>query len=99
MKNLRYQVCKGCRIYYLRVDFLPHRMAGYCTEECWHYEPRGEPSAESVGWKSGIAAPSQRKPIGSQLHTDMPPVTAILENESVIHEQLDTYLNYRRSEL
>lgn len=53
--------CKGCGIRYLQVDFLPHRVSGYCTEECLHREPRGVPTKESIGWKEKIAAPSQRK--------------------------------------
>lgn len=53
--------CKGCGIRYLQVDFLPHRMSGYCTEECLHREPRGVPTKESIGWKEGIAASSQRR--------------------------------------
>ena len=58
---LSYQICKGCGVCYLQVDFLPHRKSGYCTEECLHYEPRGIPSDESIGWKEKIAAPSQYK--------------------------------------
>lgn len=63
MMTLSCQVCKGCGIRYLQADFLPHRVAGYCTEECWHHEPRGIPTAECVGWKNGIPASTQRKKI------------------------------------
>lgn len=61
MMALRYQVCKGCGMRYLQADFLPHRVADYCTEECWHHEPRGIPTPEDIGWKNGIPAASQRK--------------------------------------
>jgi hypothetical protein len=63
MMILSYQACKGCSVRYLQADFLPHHVAGYCTEECWHHEPRGVPTAEDIGWKNGIAAASQRKQI------------------------------------
>jgi hypothetical protein len=68
-----YQVCSGCGIRYLQADFLPHRVAGYCTEECWHHEPRGVPTAEDIGWKNGIAAASQRKRIAPAQPSDAPP--------------------------
>ncbi len=59
--TLSYQVCKGCGARYLEVEFLPYRVSGYCTEECLHHEPRGVPAKESIGWKEGIAEPSQRR--------------------------------------
>lgn len=68
-----YQVCKGCGIRYLQAEFLPHRVAGYCTEECWHHEPRGIPTAEDIGWKNGIAAASQRKQAAPAQPSGAPP--------------------------
>lgn len=61
MMLLAYRVCRGCGVRYLQADFLAYRVAGYCTEECSHYERRGVPTAECVGWKNGIPASTQRK--------------------------------------
>lgn len=61
MVRLNYQVCKGCGVRFLEANFLPHRVSGYCTEECLHHEPRGVSTAEGIGWKNGISATSQRK--------------------------------------
>ena len=61
--ELALMICKGCGVRYLQADFLPHRVAGYCTAECWHHEPRGKPTPEDIGRRTGIAAASQRRQI------------------------------------
>jgi hypothetical protein len=61
--TVRYYVCKRCGIRYLQADFLPYRVAGFCTEECERKKPRGVPTAECIGWKNGIPASTQRKQI------------------------------------
>ena len=68
-----YRICQRCHSYYLEVEFLVHRLAGYCTIECSVAEPRGIPSAESSAWKDGIAATSQRKRLESALSSSIPP--------------------------
>lgn len=70
---VRYQVCRSCGMRFQVADFLPHRVAGYCTEGCSYHEPRSKPTDEDIGWKSGIAAPSQRKRIAPLPPSDLPP--------------------------
>ena len=53
----KYRNCKRCNSGYLVVNFLNHRLAGYCTWECQIGEPRGEPSSKSVAWKNKIPVP------------------------------------------
>lgn len=73
MMTLNYRVCKSCGIRYLQADFLPHRVAGYCTAECQIHEACGIPTAEDIGCKNGIAAASQRKRIEPLPPSDAPP--------------------------
>jgi hypothetical protein len=70
-----YRTCKECGIWYLPTKTLPHRTAGYCTEECSWHEPRGKPSIESVGWKDHIPATTQRKELSevTQVSAPLPP--------------------------
>lgn len=63
MLKLARMTCKGCGARYLQADFLPHRVAGYCTAECSHHEPPGKPTPEDIGWRTGIAAASQRRQV------------------------------------
>ena len=71
--KLTLRICKGCGAKFLQADFLPHRVAGYCTEECSHHEPRGKPTPEDIGWRTGIAAASQRQQIEPTLPDTAPP--------------------------
>jgi hypothetical protein len=68
-----YRICRSCGVRYLQAEFLPHRVAGYCTAECQIHEPRGTPTAEDIGWKNGIATASQRKRIAPPPPRDTPP--------------------------
>lgn len=56
--NLSAQICSRCGTRFYSANFLPYRVAGYCSHECRIGEPRGVPSDESIAYKDCFSIPS-----------------------------------------
>lgn len=53
-----FRVCKRCGLRFSLVEFLPYRIAGFCSSECLMGGSRRLPSPESVAFKDCFSIPS-----------------------------------------